>query len=133
MLRSLLSILRCGSYRYCWEKPGRCVLESHFQSERCSRTHDRDAVFLAALGLQVDFIWSSWPPVHAALLVATSATQHAVNRTATTSRNVALVVIVTVWGVRLTGNFVRRGGIGHVRLVPCPLQLRVRQCARTSD
>ena len=61
--------------------------------------------------VQVDFIWSSWPPAHAAWLVATS-TEHA---TTTTERNTALLAIVALWGIRLTGNFVRRGGIGHVR------------------
>jgi steroid 5-alpha reductase family enzyme len=56
----------------------------------------------------VDFIWSSWPIAHAAWLIATA-------ERPPTARSAVVVALVTIWGLRLTSNFVRRGGIGHVR------------------
>ena len=49
----------------------------------------------------VDFIWSSWPIYHAMAL-----------RPGAGALGRAEVVVVTIaaWGLRLTGNFVRRGG-----------------------
>jgi steroid 5-alpha reductase family enzyme len=53
----------------------------------------------------VDFIWSSWPIAHAVWL---SFDTHA-----SPSHAFLLFALTTAWGLRLTVNFVRRGGIGH--------------------
>ena len=54
----------------------------------------------------VDFIWLSWP-IYAAF--------DAVSRVDGdwTTRQIAVLALVTVWGLRLTLNFISRGGIGH--------------------
>lgn len=55
----------------------------------------------------VDFIWSTWPIVQGEWLGATNeAAPHSL-------RNLLTMIPVYVWGVRLTWNFILRGGIGH--------------------
>ena len=55
----------------------------------------------------VDFIWSSWPIAHVLHIIYT--TPHATG----SADAVAVAAVVTVWGLRLTYNFISRGGIGH--------------------
>lgn len=60
----------------------------------------------------VDFIWSGWPPVLCAIILAREPVrlwppaQHV-------WRQWAVCALVATWGCRLTANFVRRGGVGH--------------------
>jgi steroid 5-alpha reductase family enzyme len=55
----------------------------------------------------VDFIWSSWPIAHVLHIIYT--TPHATD----SADAVAVAAVVAVWGLRLTYNFISRGGIGH--------------------
>ena len=53
----------------------------------------------------VDFIWSMWPPLHCARIVSRST--HGCG-----ARQAVVCALVAAWGLRLTLNFVSRGGIG---------------------
>ena len=55
----------------------------------------------------VDFIWSNFPIAQAAAIYARS------TDVAVCGRAVLVVSLVSLWGCRLTLNFVSRGGIGH--------------------
>ncbi len=55
----------------------------------------------------VDFVWSGWPPIMCLLILLRSS--FAGNR----HRQLVVCVLVSLWGYRLTHNFVARGGIGH--------------------
>ena len=64
----------------------------------------------------VDFIWSTWPLAHALLLLhpwTSSDPVDFVSGAAARWRDILALVAIVVWGVRLTANFVRRGGVGH--------------------
>ena len=67
------------------------------------------ALWLSSLWLgkawPVDFIWSSWPLAHAFLLMRPGWHMR--------WREVLALAVIVVWGVRLTANFVSRGGVGH--------------------
>lgn len=74
-------------------------IESHAAALAAINT----ALWLVSLAIgkawPVDFIWSSWPILHALWLSGGSPTLP--------------LALTAVWGLRLTANFVRRGGIGH--------------------
>ena len=53
----------------------------------------------------VDFIWSLWPLLQCALISSRTP--------GISERQLCVGILVALWGVRLTLNFVRRGGIGH--------------------
>ena len=57
----------------------------------------------------MDFIWSGWPPLHATWL----ALEHWGSLGSVPLRGWLLLGLVWAWGLRLTANFVWRGGIGH--------------------
>lgn len=67
-------------------------------------------LWLLSLGLgktwPVDFIWSSWPIIQSACLAA-------VADSSDKPRNALVAAAVSIWGLRLTTNFIARGGIGH--------------------
>jgi steroid 5-alpha reductase family enzyme len=53
----------------------------------------------------VDFIWSSWPIVHVFMLASRSP--------GFDTHRLIICALTTLWGLRLTFNFIIRGGIGH--------------------
>ncbi len=55
----------------------------------------------------VDFVWSGWPPLQCALIIIRA--PHG----GLLARRMLTCALVSVWGARLTTNFVSRGGIGH--------------------
>ena len=64
----------------------------------------------------VDFIWSGWPPVLCAIVLArepVTGALHAGDRHQHAWRRWMVCALVAAWGVRLTANFLRRGGVGH--------------------
>ena len=73
-------------------------------------------LWLAALALgkawPVDFIWSSWPILHL-LMLAASIPGVSIWSALAAPRIALLATAVCIWGLRLTFNFISRGGIGH--------------------
>eukprot|EP00966_Prymnesium_polylepis_P232094 5369368-Prymnesium_polylepis.1 len=69
-------------------------------------------LWLASLRLgktwPVDFIWSSWPMLHCISIVVRAAPEGG-----DLARRLCVCALVALWGVRLTLNFVLRGGVGH--------------------
>ena len=68
----------------------------------------------------VDFIWSSWPIAHALWLItlpdgaaAAAAASPQLEFGGWKVSQLAVLGPVCLWGLRLTANFVNRGGIGH--------------------
>ena len=57
----------------------------------------------------VDFVWSGWPALQCLLILARA--EHGAE--CSSKRQMAVCVLVALWGYRLTHNFVSRGGIGH--------------------
>ena len=72
------------------------------------------SLWVVSLGLgktwPVDFVWSSWPIVQGWLILMR---QRGVGEDVPIWRAGCLVGLISIWGARLTFNFVRRGGIGH--------------------
>ena len=65
------------------------------------------ATFLLDKMWPVDFIWSSYPIIQVLYLFF----EHHDKQFAW--HRCIVVLLTTIWGLRLTGNFVLRGGIGH--------------------
>jgi len=55
----------------------------------------------------VDFIWSNWPPLMSLLILLRSPLKFY------SSKQKLFVGTVCFWGIRLTSNFLLRGGVGH--------------------
>jgi steroid 5-alpha reductase family enzyme len=55
----------------------------------------------------VDFIWSSWPIAHTYILITSEGSS------SDSIHKGLILLIVSIWGLRLTANFISRGGIGH--------------------
>ena len=72
-------------------------------------------LWLASLALgkawPVDFIWSSWPIIQAAWLANRPPLR--AGQPIDQVRQGVVMGLVVAWGLRLTANFVKRGGIGH--------------------
>jgi steroid 5-alpha reductase family enzyme len=77
-------------------------------------------LWLASLALgkawPVDFIWSGWPPclaLHLALEEGSSGGGGGWPLLQLGARQWVVLALVWAWGLRLTANFVARGGVGH--------------------
>ena len=67
------------------------------------------STFILGKTWPVDFVWSGWPALQCLLILARA--EHGAE--CSSKRQMAVCVLVALWGYRLTHNFVSRGGIGH--------------------
>ena len=86
---------------------------SHFSAARIAAHQTCLEHSFAIACRPVDFVWSNWPIVQCLLILARASVHAKGDATVVGSRAYLVVTLVIVWGLRLTTNFVGRGGIGH--------------------